>query len=203
MDIFIMMKLLMTAAFLLPATVAGADGLYYGGGLSITQADSDASAGSSVTSSDTYGAVTGTVGYRWDQSNMFYGAEFGLDVAVGSSMEDSGADCFTAASGPYYCDHVLTSRLRGVVGMPMGNFEGFATFGFASMTGDAATGNSTQGTAVNSGYTFGLGLQQDFSGNTLRYEVIYDNLETNTQSQGFGYEPTFEAISLNVSYLFN
>ncbi|WP_106746093.1 hypothetical protein [Yoonia maritima] len=185
------------------ATSVNAEGLYYGGGISITQAESDAGFGANTVSSDTYGAVTGTVGYRWDQSNMFYGAEFGLDVAVGSSMEDDGADCFTAANGPYYCDHVLTSRLRGIVGMPMGSFEGFASFGFASMSGNAATFINTQDVAVNSGYTFGLGLQQDLSGNTLRYELIYDNLETNTQSQGSGYEPTFEAISLNVSYLFN
>ncbi|MCG3269206.1 hypothetical protein [Yoonia sp. I 8.24] len=198
-----MIKTIVTTTVLLCATTAQADGLYYGGGVSLVQGDSLEDVASSTSSTDTYGAITGTVGYRWDQADMFYGAEFGADIAVGSDFENGGNTCSDGASGPYYCEHYATTRLRGIVGMPVGNFEGFASFGFAAASGSAATFITTRDDAVNSGYTVGLGLQQGFNGNMLRYELIYDNLETNTTSQGGGYEPTFEAVSLNVSYLFN
>jgi len=197
------MKSSLIAAMLISATAAQADGLYYGGGLSIVQGSSEESPNSATVSEDTYGAVTGTIGYRWDQSTMFFGAELGLDVTVGSDLENAADTCSEGANGPYYCNHVLTTRLRGVVGMPVGGFEGFATLGLASMGGTAANDVLSTGVAVNSGYTFGLGLQQDLNGNTLRYELIYDNLETNSVSQGGAYAPTFESVALSVSYLFN
>ncbi|MDO6591271.1 MULTISPECIES: hypothetical protein [Rhodobacterales] len=198
-----MIKTILATTVFLCGTTAQADGLYYGGGVSLVQGDSLEGVAGNNSSTDTYGAITGTVGYRWDQTDMFFGAELGADIAVGSDFENGGNTCSDGATGPYYCEHSATTRLRGIVGMPVGNFEGFASFGFAASSGSAATSPSTSADAVNSGYTVGLGLQQDFNGNTLRYELIYDNLETNTTSQGGGYEPTFEAVSLNVSYLFN
>jgi opacity protein-like surface antigen len=197
------MKHFVFAAAVLSATAAQADGLYYGAGLSLATAESNDRFGATYTSEDSYAAIGVTAGYRWDSPSVFYGAEFDADISLNSEFEVNGVPCSGGAEGPYYCENIATVRLRAIVGAPIGGMEGFASFGVAAMTGVAATNTLTTGDATNSGYTVGAGLQHDMNGNTLRYELIYDNLDTNTKSQGSGYAPAYEAISLKASYLFN
>lgn len=159
--------------------------------------------GSGLESEDTYGAIGGTIGYRWDQPTAFFGAEADLDIAFGSDFEASGTECSDGATGPYYCEHNATLRLRGVVGAPLGGFEGFASLGFAAMQGQGATSPTTTERGVNTGYTFGLGLQNDMGAGKLRYELVYDNLENVSTNPNGGGDPTFESVSLKVTYLFN
>lgn len=180
-----------------------ADGLYYGAGIAVYNATSEQTPGAGFESEDTYGAIGGTIGYRFDQPTTFFGAEADLDIAFGSDFEVFGTACSVAASGPYYCEHNATLRLRGIVGAPFGNFEGFASLGFAAMQGQGATSATTTNRGVNTGYTVGLGLQNDMGSGKLRYELVYDNLENVSTNPGGGGEPTFEAVSLKVTYLFN
>lgn len=185
------------------AQAALADGPYYGGGLAIYSSKSQATSGSGPESEDVYGAIGATVGYRWDQPSSFVGLEADLDLAFNSDFEFSGTPCSTAASAPYYCEHNATLRLRGVIGAPLGAFEGFASLGFAAMQGEGATSPTTTDRGVNTGYTVGLGLQNDVATGKLRYEIVYDNLENVSTNPGGGGDPTFESVSLKVSYLFN
>ncbi len=182
--------------------VALADGPYYGGGVAIYSSKSEPAPGAGIDSEDVYAAIGGTIGYRWDQPTVFFGVEADADIAFGSDFEYSGTACSDAASAPYYCEHNATLRLRGVVGAPVGSFEGFASLGVAAMQGQGADSPTSTSRGVNTGYTVGLGLQNDFNAGKLRYEIVYDNLE-NVSTNPDGGDPTFESVSLKVSYLFN
>ena len=183
--------------------IALADGPYYGGGLAIYSSKSAEATGSPVESEDVYGAIGATVGYRWDRGTTFFGLEADADIAFNSDFEYANVECSVAADGPYYCEHDATLRLRGVIGGPVGAFEGFASLGVAAMQGQGATSPTTTDRGVNTGYTVGLGLQNDLANGKMRYEIVYDNFENTTTKPGGIYEPDFESVSFKVSYLFN
>lgn len=199
-------KIIVPALCCLLGHSAAADGVYYGGGLFYTDATSLNEPDGTAESADSYFGVSGTVGYRWDQPTSFFGAEADIDLPIGSDFEANGASCEDSATDPYYCTHNATIRLRGLAGIPVGNFEGFASAGFTIMTGDGAVSPNEQDTGVNTGFTVGVGLQQDLGGNTLRYELIYDNAENTATKPTTGpveNEPTFEALTVKVTILFN
>lgn len=197
----------MTAAITIAVCTAQAslaDGPYYGVGLAFYGAQSDAPVGSFAPSEDYYAALGGTVGYRWDRSGNFIGAEADLDLAIGSDFENTnGATCSDGATAPYYCEHQATLRLRGIIGAPLGGMEGFASLGFAAMQGEGAISGSDTDRGVNTGYTVGFGMQSQMANGTIRYELIYDNLENTSTKSGGVEEPDFESISLKATYLFN
>lgn len=190
------------AVLVLAGQAALADGPYYGVGLAVYSSTSEPAPDAGFESEDVYGAIGGTVGYRWDGGASFGGVEADLDIPFGSDFEYDGTPCSTAAAAPYYCEHNATLRLRGVFGRAMGAFEGFASFGMAVMQGEGADSETTTSRGVNTGYTVGLGLQSDAGAGKVRYEIVYDNLE-NVSTNPDGGDPTFESVSLKVSYLFN
>lgn len=189
------------ALSLFAGQAAFADGPYYGGGLAVYSSSSVSNPGSTA-AEDVYAGVGLTAGYRWDQATNFVAIEADGDVTFGSDFERNSVACSDAAQAPYYCEHNATVRLRGLFGVPIGNFDGFASAGFAMMNGRLATSPLNRTDASNTGYTIGFGLEQDLSGNTIRYELIYDNLEEKSSGNG-NPDVTFESISAKVSYLFN
>ena len=194
---------LMVPVLLFSNQPALADGVYYGAGLAYIDAESYDEEGSELKSSDSYFGLGATVGYRWDQPANFFAAEADFDLPIDSDFEENGVSCATDAGGPYYCTHNATLRLRGIAGVPMGGFEGFASAGLMMMSGDGAVDENAQDRGVNTGYTVGLGLQQDLGGNMVRYELIYDNAENTITKPADRYEPTFEAVTAKVTFLFN
>ena len=76
-----------------------ADGPYYGVGAAIYSATSNEEPdGGGDDSTDTYGAIGGTLGYRWDQPTAFFGAELDADFAFNTDFENDGVPCSTSAS---------------------------------------------------------------------------------------------------------
>ncbi len=125
-----------------------------------------------------------------------------MDRAYGSSMIGiGGTPCAVFASGPYYCNLDSTFRLRGIVGIPMqSGYEVFGSLGLVQVNGQSATGPFTQASNVNSGFTFGIGIQRKMKTGTLRLEIIRD-LANNSVIDPFGNNPSFQATTLKLSYL--
>jgi opacity protein-like surface antigen len=200
-----MKRLIIAAALCLGTANAAAaqEGFYFGLGVGATSGKSQAEFGG--TSKDTYGALGGVVGYRWESTGFFFGAELDGEAALGSKYAYAGVPCALGANGPYYCEHTGTLRLRGVVGGSLNaNYEGFATLGGAAMSGKGAInpgGLTDKG--INTGYTVGLGIQRGLnSGAKIRAEVIYDKLDsTRTKPNGL-YVPKYQGTSLKVTYIF-
>ncbi len=187
------------------ATSASADGMYYGIGLGITDAESDPKVFAPSTSGATFATLGATAGYRWDRSGHFLGAEANLDLGLGADFDDdfTGTACKTDAYGPYYCSHKATLRLRGMIGTEIGNgMELFGTLGLAAMSGDGAIYIDQQDGGVNTGVTVGMGLQKQVGRNTHRIELIYDDLSSNSTKPGGIYEPEYKAVSLNYTLIF-
>lgn len=195
-------KLLSALLLSVAGSTVCADGFYYGAGLSLIASESTEW---DATAEGTYAGFGLTGGYRWDLGKVFVGAELDLDLPLGGELEFDGQSCSDGyAEAPYYCEHAVTSRIRGVIGLPMGDFEGFGTLGVASVGGTGAVnGDGSSDDAVTAGYTVGLGLQHEISGNTLRYEFIYDKFDDVSVQPADLYEPTLEVYSLKVSYLFD
>jgi opacity protein-like surface antigen len=193
----------MLPVLLLSSQPVLADGIYYGAGLAYSDAESLEPSEGDGASSDSYFGLGATVGYRWNQPTSFFAAEADFDLPLDTDFEDSGASCSTDADTAYYCTHTATLRLRGIAGVPMGGFEGFVSGGLMMMSGDGAIDSDVQDRGVNTGYTVGLGLQQDLGGSMLRYELIYDNAENTSTKPGGIYEPSFEALTAKVTFLFN
>lgn len=190
------------------ATSASADGLYYGVGIGVTDAESDPKSWTTNTSGATFGTLGGTLGYRWDKGGHFWGTEANLDFGLGADFDDdvTGLSCKTSANGPYYCSQTGTLRLRGLVGTEVGKgMELFGTLGLAAVSGDAADNPTTQDPAVNVGLTVGVGLQKQVGKNTHRIELIYDDLSSATTKpvdHPSVYSPEYKAVSLNYTLIF-
>lgn len=186
----------------LTTQIAYADGLYYGGGVAFYQSESKGAPDSTLTSSDEYAAIGLTAGYRVDRPGMFLGAEADLDIAGSNDFIERGYECPNFVPSPYYCEHDATLRLRGVIGVPVGPLEGFASLGFAVMEGEAGSTPTSTDRGVNRGYTVGLGLQTEFGNGQVRLEMVYDELNHAVVNPGTG-DPSFESLSAKLSFLFN
>lgn len=189
---------------------AAAQDFYWGVGIGITDATSEPNAVTTNESEATFGTLGLTGGFRWDTPTMFYAAEANLDIGLGADFDDAvtGLPCETSAAGPYYCSQEATLRLRGLLGTDIGGgYELFGSLGFAAMQGQGAISPFAQDRGINSGYTVGVGVQRAMAGGTMhRLELIYDNLSNTIESPTDGitsYDPDYEAVSLNYTFLFN
>lgn len=199
------MKLRMMIAAGLVGLGCGAqaeDGFYYGIGAGMMNAQSDAVIFGGV-SEDRFAIVGGTVGYRFEQEKIFYGAEIDADVSTGSSMIGTGGtDCDDFADGPYYCTHSSTVRLRGIVGTDVGGgYEAFGSLGVAMARGTSAVSPFDQEENMNRGVTFGMGVQRALGSGMLRLELTRDRLETSVTDPYLN-NPTFESTSIKATFLF-
>ncbi len=187
-----------------PAALAN-PGFYYGVGLGFSSMESfDNNPGTAQTSeADTF--VLGlTLGYRWENMAMFYGVELDADLSGGADFEEvlSGATCAAGALGPYWCNHDATLRFRGLVGQTMASgTEIFGSLGVVSVYGDSAVAPAATASIRSTGYTVGIGLQQDFAaGMTGRLELIYDQADNSNNPGGF--DPDYKAVTLKSTLLF-
>lgn len=204
-----MTKGLLHILFSIPAGLAlaqpsAAQDFYFGAGLGYASASSSEGGGGGATSEADFGVIGLTVGYRWELAAMFAAAEIDADLSLGAEFSEGPDACLTDASGPYFCTHDATVRLRGLVGAPVGGggFEAFASAGLVAVMGTSAIETSDQMDNTNLGYTIGLGLQRGLAGGgMLRGELIYDRAD-NSLTEPNGYDPDFEAVTLKVTYLF-
>lgn len=200
------------AATVLAATAAAADpGFYYGVGLGYSMMESKESDLPGADASEEKAGLIGlTLGYRWENASIFYGAELDGDFSFGTDFENSmsGTPCSVSASGPYWCSHDATLRLRGVVGQALPNgLEMFGSLGLAIVFGESAVQEIPRDNVASTGFTVGIGVQQPFArGGMGRLELIYDRADnSNGPTLGPGnpvYDPTFEAFTLKATYLF-
>lgn len=189
-------------ALMASAPAALADpGFYYGVGLGFSSMESFDGA-ASTSEADTF--VLGlTLGYRWENMAMFYGLELDADLSGGADFEEvlSGATCAVGAIGPYWCNHDSTVRFRGLVGQTMASgTELFGSLGVVSVHGDSAVAPAATASIHSTGYTIGIGLQQDFTGMTGRLELIYDQADNSNNPGGF--DPDYKAVTLKSTLLF-
>lgn len=182
------------------ASVAQADGFYYGASLGYTQMTSTTD-GIGETSGET-AVFGGILGYRTDLTKgQFLSAELNLDFAVDGEMSYSnGADSCSSQS-PDWCDIDALGRIRGVYGLPVGSgYDFIASAGLAIASGVAEDGPGVYVDTVGVGYTVGIGAQRQFSaGMTGRIEIIYDSIG-NTDPDEF--DKTLENIGLVTSLVF-
>lgn len=186
------------AASLIGASAASAEqGFYYGGSIGVLTLESDSfdrTTGGSVT----LGAVAG---YRFElQNGWSTGVEASFDFLKNGEMSyDNGQPSCTSRS-PDWCDVDNIVRLRGFVGVPVGdNFEIMAMGGFATAAGLAEDGPFTFADSRAKGFTVGLGAQTETSFGTTRVELSYDKMSKIMPND---YNKTLEVISLKTSILF-
>lgn len=185
------------------ASSAYAEMQYYGGGgIGYSKATSEDN--NIRTSEGDLFELGVTLGARYDRQRLFFAAELDSDINVGGEMEYSGTPCSGGASGPYFCSQAATVRLRGMVGTSISSYEVFGTLGYAVMFGNGAispAGNTDLGSV--GGVTYGVGAQKAFGNGTLRLEVIQDSLTSIIDKPAGQGEPTWEATTVKVSYLWD
>lgn len=187
-------------ASLLAASIAQAEGLYYGASLGYTKMTST-SDGIGETVGDS-AVIGGVLGYRSDLTGgQFWAAELDVDFVVDGEMsyDDGGASC--TSRSPDWCDIDMLSRVRGIYGLPAGGgYDFFMSAGLAFVTGLAEDGPGVYVDTSGTGYTAGLGVQRALSGGgTARVELIYDSIG-NTDPDA--YEKTLKNVGLVASAVF-
>lgn len=192
------------ALAMLAAGPAAADDFYYGVGLGFSDVNSGTGSFGTQASDADLSMLGLTLGYRVDRAKVFFAGELDGDVNLGGTFQDdvSGNTCAAGASGPYYCSHNSTLRLRGVVGTPLANgYEIFGSLGVVQVTGKSAVNTFAEQSVQSTGFTVGVGAQRKMpSFGTGRLELIYD--EANSSNNPSGYEPKYQAMTLKASWLF-
>jgi hypothetical protein len=197
---------LLSAAFATPSLAE--DGLYYGLGLGSSSMTSEFSGLFGAKSSLDSVVLGVTFGYRRDAGSMFFAAEMDGDLSLGQEFIGGtfNLPCAPAnAQGPYHCTHDMTVRLRGVVGTQIGAYEVFGSLGAVQVRGTSAVNVAQTDDVINTGHTFGLGIQRPLGTGTGRLELIYDRASNdNGPNDGLGnvYSPDYEAVTLKATFLF-
>ena len=148
-----------------------------------------------------------TLGVRQEAGWGFIGGEVDADISGGAEFvyAPESATCAQEAFAPYMCTHDATIRLRAVIGADAGNGASvFGTFGLGIAIGDSAIETNETAPMSVGGTTFGLGFQRLMGSGTARIEVIYDDF-TNILKEPHpveDFDPTYEAVTVKVSYLF-
>lgn len=192
---------------MLAGTAAHADmGFYYGLGLGYSKMESESNYFVAPATSEATAPVLGlTLGYRWQKAAAFFGAEVDGDISFSTDFDSNlGTSCSTFATGPYWCSHQATLRLRGIGGHTLtGGYEVFGTAGFAIARGESATNPTTQTDVTSTGYTLSAGVQRKFgSAGIARLELIYDQIDSSDNPCPPCFDPSFKATSLKATYLF-
>ncbi len=177
------------------------DGFYAGIGLGIQSVASQYLNG---VESEGTGPVLGlTAGYRKEMTSGFMAVEIDADFSGGNRLEFFGTDCDGGATGPYFCEQNATLRFRALAGREIRDgIEVFGSLGLGAMRGQGAVSpHGNTDTGVNSGATFGLGVQRWSEQGVLRVEVIHDRFLHTIVRPGGQYNPDYRATSLKASYI--
>lgn len=198
---------LLSAAFATPSLAE--DGLYYGLGLGSSSMSSDVEWNAFKKSSLDSAVLGVTFGYRRDAGSMFFAAEMDGDLSLGQEFigDANNLPCAPAnARGPYHCTHDTTVRLRGVVGTQIGAYEVFGSLGAVQVRGTSAVNVAQTDDVINTGHTFGLGIQRPLGTGTGRLELIYDRASNDNGPKhvlfGTVFSPDYEAVTLKATFLF-
>ena len=178
-------------------------GLYVGGGLSFTSADSTASTNGVSGSGSSTGELFGlsiVSGYLWSGGGTWnFGAELDADFSLNGAID--GASCGSAATGAYMCDHKATVRLRGIVTTQVGAGTIFGALGVGVALGDFADGPFTVSSGSVYGASVGVGFVRPIGGNaSIRGELNYDMF--NNADQFGGQASDWSAVSARVMAIF-
>ncbi len=172
----------LVAGLIFASSAATAEG-YWSLSADIGAVESVSEFGPDSASEATVVGLTGAVGRKMRNGDMFWGYEISATLNGGADFEWQGQTCTDGADGPYMCSQTASLRSTLMVGRTYNDYDIYGKVGIGAAFGDFAVDSFEQESGSISGATFAIGASRSTTETRSLFAEIYVDNFRNASNQ--------------------